>query len=183
MRALALVALLVGCSSPVIVVLPPDQPDASASDTGQADTGELPDTTADTAADTAPPVDSAEADTMEVGPDTSVDPGADATPDTPCTPDPLACGGSTCGTAQDGCGKAVDCGTCKASGGTCVRPSATTSTKGTCGCGTSAKTCKPVSADPGWIYRCADGWAPTSVDCLVVTASSGGVTEWCCPKP
>lgn len=184
MRALALVALLVGCSSPVIVVLPPDQPDTSASDTGQADTGELPDTTADTTMDTAPPpVDSAEADTMEVGPDTSVvDTGPEA-----CVP--LDTGAAcpvlpsllpACGPAPNGCGGKVDCGGC-----TATRRCAAKSTDPVphCTCEVSAGgLCVLYSGKFGTKVKCGPIDAPLAEGSTLIPQPDGSITMYCVPS-
>lgn len=186
MRPLVLAALLLGCSSPVIVVVLPE-PDAG--DTGGVETG-----AADTATDTATPdapldtgleldATDAEADTLDTTPP------PDAPPDTAsetCTPlaHPAACpaasGIPACGPAPDGCGGKVDCGGCVA-----TRRCAATASDPVphCTCETITGTCVLYSGLIGRKVRCLKLDAPLAEGSTLIPQPDGSVTVYCIPSP
>lgn len=76
MRIPVLAALLVGCSSPVIVVIPPDSTDTGSTDTSAVDTGSPAVDTGEL--DSSAPSDTGSSDTgADVGPETAPDVAAD----------------------------------------------------------------------------------------------------------
>lgn len=178
-----LAALLLGCSSPVIVVVLPE-PDAGASDVGgaeavAADTGA--DVPPDTTLDTGP-----ELDATDTGPEADTTPPPDAPPAETCTPlaHPAACpaasGIPACGPAPDGCGGKVDCGGCVA-----TRRCAATASDPVphCTCETMTGTCVLYSGLIGRKVRCLKLDAPLAEGSTLIPQPDGSVTVYCIPSP
>lgn len=180
-------ALLLGCSSPVIVVVLPE-PDAGASDTGGAEMG-AGDTATDTAAPDTAPVD-AELDASDAGPGPDTASPPDTAPDAPpaetCTPlaHPAACpaasGIPACGPAPDGCGGKVDCGGCIA-----TRRCAATASDPVphCTCETITGSCVLYSGIIGRKVKCLKLDAPLAEGSTLIPQPDGSVTVYCVPSP
>lgn len=184
MRLVLVASLLLGCSSPVIVVLPPDQPDTSASDTASAvDTSSPP---ADaTGSDTgSAPVDSETVDTAAA--DATLDTGVDTGPEV-CTPldasaacPALPSGLPACGPAPDGCGGKgkVDCGAC-ASPRRCAATAADPVPH--CTCTVVPGTCVLYSGLFGTKVKCLALDAPLAEGSTLIPQPDGTITMYCVP--
>lgn len=183
MRIPVLAALLVGCSSPVIVVIPPDSTDTGSTDTGAVDTG-------------SPAVDTGELDSSAPSDTGSSDTGADVGPETSAPTDtgpevcaPLEAGAvctpsdgvSACGPAPDGCGGKgkVDCGGCPS-----TRRCAAKSTDPVphCTCETMTGTCVLYSGEIGRKVKCGPIDAPLAVGSTLIPQPDGSITVYCIPS-
>lgn len=183
MRPTALLAaLLLGCSSPVIVVLTPE-PDVG-TDVG-SDTGASEAPPADTApeADTTPELDASDTGLEDAEPDTTTDTALDAAET--CTPPalPLACPSvgaiPACGPAPDGCGGKVDCGGCGGS----RRCAATASDPVPhCTCETVVGSCVLYSGLIGRKVKCGKLDAPLAEGSTLIPQPDGSVTVYCIPS-
>jgi len=178
-------ALLLGCSSPVIVVVVPDQPDTGASDTAPADTSVSPDVTEDTGGDTGGPTLDSDTTDTEVGPDTTVDTGVDTGPEA-CVP--LDAGAAcpalpgaipACGPAPNGCGGKVDCGGCVV-----TRRCAATAADPVphCTCETVVGSCVLYSGLIGRKVKCGALDAPLAEGSTLIPQSDGKITMYCIPS-
>lgn len=180
-----LAALLLGCSSPVIVVLTPE-PDVGTDVGGDTGASEAP--PADTApgADTDPALDASDTGLEDAAPDTAPDTTADTavTAET-CTPLalPLACPSvgaiPACGPAPDGCGGKVDCGGCIV-----TRRCAATASDPVphCTCETVVGSCVLYSGLIGRKVKCGKLDAPLAEGSTLIPQPDGSVTVYCIPS-
>lgn len=91
------------------------------------------------------------------------------TANTCCTPKTCVTGGFACGTALDGCGDAIDCGTCSA-GQTCVNNACVSCSPITCA--SAGKNCGSISDGCGSTLNCGSCTSPNS-------CGGGGVANVC----
>lgn len=187
MRPTALLAAFVlGCSSPVIVVLTPE-PDVGTDVGGDTGASEAPPADTGSGVDASPELDASDTGLEDAGPDTAPDTAADPSLDAAetCTPLalPLACPSvgaiPACGPAPDGCGGKVDCGGC---GGSRRCAATASDLVPHCTCETMVGSCVLYSGLIGRKVRCGKLDAPLAEGSTLIPQPDGSVTVYCIPS-